>query len=74
VRVAEIELLSVVALLRNVPEQKLVRGHVGTVVEELAPGVYLVDFCDDGGRSYAVATLRSKEMIRLHHCPVERVA
>jgi hypothetical protein len=71
---AEIELLAVVAVLRDVPEQSLVQGQVGTVVEELAPRVYLVDFCDDEGRSYALATLKSDEMIRLHHEPTERVA
>lgn len=71
---AEIELLSVVALLRDVPGQKLVRGQVGTVVEKLAPETYLVEFCDDEGRSYALKNLRSNEMIRLHHRPIERVA
>ena len=71
---AEMELFSVVAVLRDLPEQGLVRGQVGTVVEELAPGVYLVDFCDDEGRTYALATLQSSELIRLHHRPLERVA
>lgn len=68
------ELLSVVAALRDVPEQNLVRGQVGTVVEELAPDVFLVDFCDDEGRTYALATMRADELIRLHHSPTERVA
>ncbi len=70
----ELELLAVVALLRDVPEQKLARGQVGTVVEELAPGVRLVEFCDDAGRAYALATLRSEDLIRLHHRPLEQVA
>jgi hypothetical protein len=70
----EMELFSVVAVLRDLPEQGLVRGQVGTIVEELAPDVHLVDFCDEEGHTYALATLRSEELIRLHHRPLERVA
>lgn len=58
---AEIELFSVVAVLKDLPEHHLIRGQVGTIVEELAPDVYLVDFCDDEGRTYALASLRSEE-------------
>ncbi len=71
---SEMELFSVVAALRDLPEHRLVRGQVGTIVEELAPDVHLVDFCDDEGRTYALVTLRSEELIRLHHRPLERVA
>ena len=34
-----IKLLDVVALTVDLPDKGLVRGQVGTVVEELAPGV-----------------------------------
>jgi len=34
---------SVVALLEDLPEEGLVRGQVGTVVENWAPGVYEVE-------------------------------
>jgi hypothetical protein len=33
-----IEMLSVVALVEDLPEEGLVRGQVGTVVESWAPG------------------------------------
>jgi hypothetical protein len=33
----ELELLSVVALLEDLADYDLLRGHVGTVVERLAP-------------------------------------
>lgn len=49
-----IEVLSVVALLEDMPEHGLVRGQVGTVVEAWAPGVYEVEFSDDNGRTYAM--------------------
>jgi hypothetical protein len=68
------ELLSEVAVLQDMPDKGLVRGQVGTIVELLAPSVAEVEFCDDQGRAYAMAALRSEELIRLHHRPYERVA
>jgi hypothetical protein len=69
-----IELLSVVALLQDLPEHGLVRGQVGTVVEDLAPGVYEVEFCDDDGRTYAMVSLKAEQLLRLHHEPVHQAA
>ena len=69
-----IELLSEVAVLQDMPEKGLVRGQVGTIVQLLAPSVAEIEFSDDQGRAYAVAALRSEELIRLHHRPYERVA
>jgi hypothetical protein len=70
----EIEMLSVVALLEDVPERGLLRGQVGTVVEGLGPGVYEVEFSDDSGQTYASLALRSGQLMRLHHEPVHRAA
>jgi hypothetical protein len=67
---AEIEMLSVVALL----EKGLLRGQVGTVVESSAPGVYEVEFSDDSGQTYASLALRSGQLMRLHHEPDHRAA
>ena len=64
---AEIELLSVVALLEDIPDKDLLRGQVGTVVETLAPGVYEVEFSDDSGQTYAACALHSDQLMRLHH-------
>ena len=71
---AEIEMLSVVALLQDLPEHRLVRGQVGTVVETLAPGVFEVEFCDENGRTYAMASLQAEQVMRLHHEPVHQAA
>lgn len=71
---SKLELLSVVALLRDLPQHGLVRGQVGTVVEFLSPAVAEVEFSDDEGRTYAMAALPVEELIRLHHRPLERVA
>jgi hypothetical protein len=68
------ELLSEVAVLKDMPEKGLVRGQVGTVVELLAPSVVEVEFSDDHGRTYALTTLQAEELIRLHHRPLDQVA
>jgi hypothetical protein len=54
----KIKLLDTVALIEDLPERKLKRGEVGTVVEILAPDVYEVEFCDDEGQTYAEFALR----------------
>jgi hypothetical protein len=66
---AGIELLSVVAALEDVPQEGLMRGQVGTVVDRLAPGVFEVEFSDDSGRTYASLALRTDQLMRLHHEP-----
>lgn len=63
----QITLLSVVALLEDLPRNKLVRGQVGTVVEQLAPGVYEVEFSDDEGRSYASLGIPAAQLLVLRH-------
>ena len=71
---ANIELLSVVALMRDMPEAGLVRGQVGTIVEVLGPELFEVEFSDDGGRTYASLALRSNDLLRLHHEPLHEAA
>jgi len=70
----EIEMLSVVALLQDLPEYGLIRGQVGTVVEKLAPGVYEVEFCEGNGATYAMASLKADQLMRLHHEPIHEAA
>jgi len=65
-----IQLLNVVALVNDVPEQKLIRGQVGTVVELLTPEVYEVEFTDEDGRAYASIALRADQLLALHYHPV----
>jgi len=70
----DLELLAEVALLRNLPENGLVRGQVGTVVEILSPEAVEVEFSDDEGRGYAMAAVAKCDLIRLQHAPLEEVA
>ena len=51
----EIKLLDVVAILEDVPQPRLLRGQVGTVVERWKDGAYEVEFSDDSGEAYALA-------------------
>jgi hypothetical protein len=69
-----IEMHSVVALLEDLPKEGLIRGQVGTVVEEWAPGVYEIEFADDNGRTYAMVALKTEQLMRLHHEPVNQAA
>ncbi len=64
-----ITLLDVVALAEDVPERKLLRGQVGTVVEILAPDVFEVEFCDDEGRTYMSTALKASQLMLLHYRP-----
>jgi hypothetical protein len=68
---ASIKPLDVVALTEDLPDQGLYRGQVGTVVEDLAPDVFEVEFSDDDGRSYAILGLRAGQLMVLHHRLVE---
>lgn len=65
----KIKLLDVVALTDDMPERKLKRGQVGTVVEILAPDVYEVEFADDNGRSYAELAVKADQLLVLHYEP-----
>jgi hypothetical protein len=69
-----IEIHSVIALLEDLPEEGLVRGQVGTVVEQWVPDVYEVEFADNAGRTYAMVALRLDKMMLLHHEPVHQAA
>jgi Domain of unknown function (DUF4926) len=61
------KLLDVVALLEDLPELSLIRGQVGTIVEEYEPDVFEVEFSDQNGRAYAIETLNSSQLLVLHH-------
>jgi len=61
------KILDVIALLHDLPQERLLRGQVGTVVEDLGRGVFEVEFSDNNGRACAMLTLRSEQMLVLHH-------
>ena len=67
------KLLDVVATTSNLPDQHLVRGQVGTVVEELSTNVMLVEFADLSGVAYAIEPVAVDNLMELMHAP-EKVA
>jgi hypothetical protein len=62
-------LFDVVALLTDLPSQRLARGQVGTIVEQLDQKTSLVEFSDDQGRAYAVVSCRREDLLILHYVP-----
>jgi hypothetical protein len=62
-------LLDVVALLADLPAQRLARGQIGTIVEQLDDKTLLVEFSDDQGRAYAVAPCPRADLLVLHYVP-----
>jgi hypothetical protein len=66
-----IKLLDVVALTVDLPEYRLWRGQVGTVVEILAGGAaFEVEFSDRAGRTYESLGLRPEQFMVLHYEPL----
>ncbi len=68
---SKIRELDVVALLRDLPQARLVQGQVGTVVETLGESAYEVEFCGDDGKTYAMLGIKEDDLIVLHYSQVE---
>jgi hypothetical protein len=65
--------LDVVAIVVDVPEEGLVRGHVGTVLEiDDQKGLCLVEFSDNDGETFAIPALRPDQLMRLVHQRLQR--
>jgi Domain of unknown function (DUF4926) len=60
-----IDILDVVAITEDLPECGLYRGQVGTVVENVAPGDFEVEFSDEEGRAYASISLEADRLLAL---------
>jgi len=58
-------------LSEDLPVRGLYRGQVGTVVEDLAPAVFEVEFSDDEEPTHASLSLRAGQLMVLHNRPVE---
>jgi Domain of unknown function (DUF4926) len=59
-----------VALLVDLPAVQLVRGQVGTIAEEIDDEIVMVEFSDQRGRSYSLASCRRDQLLTLHYAPV----
>lgn len=74
IRANPMKLLDVVALIKDLPEQNLCKGQVGTIVEVYEPKVFEVEFVDLQGHTYAVETLQADALMQLHYVPTPQVA
>ncbi len=68
------KIMDVVALLDDLPESRLHRGQVGTIVEEWKSGVYEVEFADMDGRTYATAAIVENRLMPLCFEPARQAA
>ncbi|MDJ0582454.1 DUF4926 domain-containing protein [Crocosphaera sp.] len=67
----KVKLLDVVALTVDLPEDKLFKGQVGTVVDILANGTaYEVEFSDRNGRTYESLGLSADQFMILYFEPI----
>lgn len=66
------KLLDVVTLMEDLPEYRLSRGQVGTIVEILAQGkAFEVEFADRHGRAYESIGLKPEQIMALRFEPAK---
>lgn len=63
----QIQLLDVVALLEDIPVEKLKKGQVGTIVEVFDTDNFEVEFADKQGQTIATISLNSAVLLKLIH-------
>lgn len=64
------KLLDVVALTQDLPDLNLHKGQVGTVIEVYETGAFEVEFVDLKGKTYAVETLNTLQLMQLYYAPL----
>ncbi len=68
------KMLDVVAITQNLPDLGLYKGQVGTIIEVYEPTVFEVEFVDLNGKTYAVETLHTNQLMQLHYSPLPQTA
>lgn len=63
----KLKLFDTVAILKNVPDQKVVLGQVGTIVEELDNDFYEVEFSDKNGETISEFAVKADDLMLLHY-------
>jgi len=70
----KLDLLDVVVLTRNLPEHQLQKGAIGTIVELIQGDVFLVEFADKHGVSYAMLDLPASQIMKVVREPMAEAA
>ncbi len=63
------QLYDVVTLTEDLQQHGLVRGQVGTIVEQYSLDAFEVEFVDNSGHTYGLVTLNSRQLLVLHYEP-----
>ncbi|HPB32686.1 MAG TPA: DUF4926 domain-containing protein [Candidatus Sumerlaeota bacterium] len=61
------KLFDVIAILDDIPDHGLLKGQVGTLVEQLSEDTFEVEFSDNTGKTYAILPLATNHFIVLHY-------
>ena len=62
----KIKVLDVVALLHDQPDKKILKGQVGTIVEQLDENVFEVEFVNTKGETIALEEIHADNLFLLH--------
>ena len=60
-----------IMLREDIPDYKLKKGSIGTIVEFLKPSVYEVDFSDNQGQTYAMCSVHEHQLIAVPDSVIE---
>ncbi|MFZ1322351.1 MAG: DUF4926 domain-containing protein [Ignavibacteria bacterium] len=63
----KIKVTDVIALLADIPDKKLIKGQVGTIVEILSDNNYEVEFCNPKGETVSISPVESNNLLLLHY-------
>ena len=66
----KLKILDVVVLIEPLPLLNLRKGELGTIVEIFDKDVFLVEFTDTKGVTYAITSLKSDALMKVYYEPV----
>ncbi len=65
-----LELFDVVVLTEAIPSYNLRKGELGTIVEILDEEVFLIEFADTKGVTYAIVPIKSASLMKVYYEPL----
>ncbi len=63
----QLKLYDTVAILKDEPGKKVVFGQVGTIIMQLAQGVFEVEFADKFGETISEFAVKGEDLMLLHY-------
>lgn len=65
------ELFDIVVLTQDIESKKLKKGSLGTIIEQLSADIFMVEFVDTKGVTYATSIFSSAQLMKVYYEPVE---